>query len=150
MAKRTKKKKSVTCGKCGNTGHNARTCSAEAEPVLEEVAVAKVEKGPITVEETKAPEKLPPAPSPRARLAPTADTGTAATAAPYRCPKCNAVDILVIVKVKDHNESFKKGRDIYKGDTRCQSCMNKPNPAELILKWGARPDEKVSAVVANA
>jgi hypothetical protein len=29
------------------------------------------------------------------------------------------------------------------GETRCEQCMNKPNPAELILKWGARPDEVV-------
>jgi hypothetical protein len=77
------------------------------------------------------------------RPAPTADTGTAATAAPYRCPKCNSVAILVVVKVKDHNKSFKKERDIFMGETRCEKCMNKPSPSDLILKWGAKPGEVV-------
>jgi hypothetical protein len=76
------------------------------------------------------------------RDAPTA-SNSGATAAPYRCPKCNQVAIIVIVRVKDYNESFKTGKELFMGETRCEQCMNKPNPAELILKWGARPDEVV-------
>jgi hypothetical protein len=79
------------------------------------------------------------------RPAPTADLGTAATAAPYRCPKCNAVAILVVVKVKDYNASFKAGEDVFKGEMRCEKCMNKPAPSDLILKWGASPGEVVPA-----
>jgi hypothetical protein len=77
------------------------------------------------------------------REAPTADRGTAATAAPYSCKKCNAIAILVAVKVKDHNESFLKKKEIFKSELRCEKCMNKPVPSDLILKWGATPDEVV-------
>lgn len=146
MPKKKAEKRTVTCGKCKGEGHNARTC-------LNTASKSEVKKSPITVTEAVVPDPpvqkktkidtRKPEPRPR-REAPTADTGTAASAAPYRCPACNQVAILVIVRVKDFNESFKKGREIYKGEMRCEQCMNKPNPAELILKWGAAPGEKVS------
>jgi hypothetical protein len=80
------------------------------------------------------------------RPSPTKDTGTAATAAPYRCVKCNSVAILVIVKVKDHNASFKQKKEVFKGDMRCEQCMNKPEPSDLILVWGAKPGQTVEDV----
>jgi hypothetical protein len=156
MPKKKAEKRTVTCGKCKETGHNARTCPTSAK--------AEVKKGPVTSSVTEVPD--PPKKKGtktridmrveedrerrRQREAPTADTGTAATAAPYRCPKCNAVDILVIVRVKDHSASFKKGTDVFTGEMRCQSCMNKPQPAELILVWGAKPGQKVTPETANA
>lgn len=144
------KKRTVTCGKCKEEGHNARTCPNGTK------ATSEVKKGQITKTEVELPDppktqapKPEDEPRPR-RAAPTADTGTAATASPFRCPKCNQVAILAIVRVKDHNESFKKKRDVFKGDTRCEKCLNKPDPAELILVWGASPNQKVPAEVANA
>jgi len=142
--KKTAKKRTVTCGKCKDTGHNARTCPTKESAV----AVATTEAPPSPVK-TLAPKEEKPR-SKRDRPAPTADRGTAATAAPYRCVKCNQVAILLIVRVKDHNESFKKKKDIFKGEMRCEQCMNKPSPAELILVWGATPDQKVTSEVANA
>lgn len=153
-AKKTKKKRVITCGKCKVVGHNARTCTAKTE----------AKKGSVvksTMVETRVELPDPPTKKrtridtsereerPR-REAPTADRGTAATAAPYRCQKCNAVSILAIVRVKDHMESHRQGKTVYKGDTRCESCLNKPDPAELIMVWGASPDQVVSAAVANA
>lgn len=141
------KKRTVTCGKCKGKGHNARSCTVSAE--------GGVKKGPLT--ETTV--ELPDPPKKRTRIdtrerprreAPTADKGTAATAAPYRCVKCNSVAILAIVRVKDHAASFKKGKEIFMGEMRCEQCLNKPNPAELILKWGAQPGEKITAEAANA
>jgi hypothetical protein len=142
-----KKKRTVTCGKCKGKGHNARSCTAGEK--------GGVQKSTITTTTVEVPDpptkkktRIDTRERPR-REAPTADIGTAATAAPYRCPKCNAVAILVIVRVKDWVASSKKGRDVYTGQTRCEQCMNKPTPAELILKWGASPDEKVTAEFAN-
>jgi hypothetical protein len=144
MAKKVKKR-TVKCGKCGEEGHNARSCK-EAEVVEESKEVPP----PPTQKKTKINLSDEDQFNPRKRSAPTADFGAKASAAPYRCPKCNAVAILVIVRVKDHNASFKKKREIFKGEQRCEQCMNKPNPAELILKWGAKPGEVVSEETANA
>ena len=138
-AKKTKAKakKTVTCGKCKEPGHNARTCPT---------AVAVAEPDP----------KPAPAPPPTPRVeeeprrkstVPTRDAPTAARsgseAPAYRCPKCNSVGIIVIVRVKDFNESFKQEKVVYGAEVRCEHCMNKPTPSDLILKWGARPDEKI-------
>lgn len=143
-----KKKRTVTCGKCGDQGHNSRSCQTE---VKTEVKKGTITKTKVELPDAPAQPKIEDEPEKRPRrAAPTASTGTAATASPFRCPKCNQVAILAIVRVKDHNESFKKGRDIFKGETRCEQCLNKPDPADLILKWGARPDEKLSAELANA
>lgn len=141
-----KAKRVMTCGKCKGKGHNARTCTAETPTVVEATTLLSED----AASRTMTYEEIPEEPSPRSRPAPTADRGTAATAAPYRCSKCNAVDILVIVRVKDHGASFKKKREIFKGEQRCQSCMNKPQPAELILVWGAKPGQTVSEEIANA
>jgi hypothetical protein len=145
-AKTKSKKRSVTCGKCKETGHNARTCPTN-------VKTAETTTPVVTEEEKrevlrKAAE-LPPEPLKRDRPAPTADMGSKATAAPYRCVKCNSVAILVIVRVKDHMQSFKQKKEVFEGALRCEDCMNKPNPAELILVWGAKPDQVVSSEVAN-
>jgi len=144
MPKAKKVKRSVTCGKCKETGHNARTCLT-VEAVVAEAAVPVVEaptppkpKAKIDIHDEK--KRMSTVPR---RDAPTANTGATANHAPYRCQKCYAVAILVVVRVKDHNASFKEGKEIFKGDVRCEQCMNKPNPAELILKWGASPNEVV-------
>jgi hypothetical protein len=49
----------------------------------------------------------------------------------------------VAVKVKDHNASFRQKKEIFASDLRCEKCMNKPAPSDLILKWGATPGEVV-------
>ncbi len=156
-------KRTVTCGKCKEKGHNARSCtvskaegSAPTEPstavgpttvveeaeakVTEKKAVTPKHKTRIDMREVDAePRRMSTVPK---REAPTADT-SGSQAAPYRCPKCNSVAILVIVKVKDYVASQKKEKEVFKGDMRCEQCMNKPSPSDLILKWGARPGEVV-------
>ncbi len=127
MAKSTKKR-TVTCGKCKKPGHNARSCTASTET---KVTAPPVVKPP---EAKKRMNKVP------KRDAPTADR---ASAAPYRCEKCNNVAVLVAVKIKDYNESFLQKKEIFKSDLRCEKCMNKPSPSDLILKWGCTPDEVV-------
>jgi hypothetical protein len=135
MAKATgKKARTVTCGSCKEEGHNARTCPKKETPpppVTTHIEARDAKKTTHTVPK---------------RDAPTGDRGTAATAAPYRCNKCNQVAILVIVKVKDHDQSFKKGKEVFKGEMRCEQCMNKPTPSDLILIWGALPDQTVDNV----
>jgi hypothetical protein len=145
MAKAAKKR-TVTCGKCKKEGHNARTCP-KGKGKKEIKSSADIPPPPITGSKTKIDTRYPQTEKrmntvPK-REAPTADKGAAATASPYRCKKCNAVAILVVVKVKDHDASFKKKKEIFKGETRCEKCMNKPSPSDLILKWGAMPDEVV-------
>lgn len=143
VKKKTATKRKVTCGKCKQTGHNARTCKTNVE----------TPEPPAPVIEVPKPEKkinLPPPPEPAEerrmrvpkRPAPTAGIASVNNFAPYRCPKCSQVAILVAVRVKDHYASQKKERTIYKAETRCEKCFNKP-PAELILKWGMRPGEQV-------
>lgn len=154
-----KTKRTVACGGCGGEGHNKRTCpnkgTAEAPAVAPATAEPPVTTSvPETVAKVEPVKKaVPPkedAPSPRRREAPTADRGTASTAAPYRCPKCNQVAILVIARVRDYVASQRTGKDVWKGDQRCEQCMNKPDPCNLILKWGAKPGEMVTDAQANA
>ena len=136
---KTKKKRTVTCGKCNGTGHNARTCPEDAKETAKvDAPVVPDDAGKIINKEVK-----------QQRPAPTADLGSKASAAPFRCEKCNAVGILVIVRVKDYNATFKQKKDVFMGDLRCEHCMNTPQPAEFILKWGAMPGEKIDAETAN-
>lgn len=167
MAKK-KRKRTVTCGVCQETGHNARTCPERTGPVQEsssspatppsqpEVPAPKgttatailgegdspstEEWASIATDDTSDAQRNTSVPR---RDAPTADLGTAATASPYQCPKCNAVAILVAVKTKDYAESAKQSREVFKSETRCESCLNKPAPSDLILQWGIRPGEQV-------
>jgi hypothetical protein len=129
MAKSTKKR-TVTCGKCKKTGHNARSCT-----ITEDAPVA-----PAPTVQPKPPEAKRRMSKVPKRESPTADR---ASAAPYRCNKCNNVAILVAVKIKDYDQSFKQKKEVFKSDLRCEKCMNKPSPSDLILKWGAVPDEVV-------
>lgn len=131
------KKRTVTCSKCNETGHNARTCSKETTKSAVAVKVTPPELFKKLINEKPPVKKRP------RRPAPTQDTGTAATSAPYRCTKCNNVAILVIVKIKDHMASHRQKKEVFVGDLRCELCMNKPSPSDLILKWGATPGETV-------
>lgn len=149
MPKTTKKatgkkataKRTVTCGKCKEKGHNARSCSTKKEikssaDIPTPPTAGRKTKIDMRHEQTEKRMRVP------KRDAPTANN-SGADAAPYRCEKCNAVAILVIVKVKDYNESFKQKKEVFAGETRCEMCMNKPIPSDLILKWGAAPGEVV-------
>ncbi len=136
MAKSTKKR-TVTCGKCKKTGHNARSCKAEVKSVTEAPPPSTDRKTRVDLRDEPRQRRVP------RRDAPTADMGTGASAPPYRCNKCNNVAILVAVKIKDHDQSFKQKKEVFMSDLRCEKCMNKPSPSDLILKWGASPDEVV-------
>jgi len=146
-------KRTVTCGKCNETGHNARTCpiptakkETKSSADIPAPTVQPEPKTRIDAQQEATEKRLNPVPR---REAPTADI-SGSQAAPYRCAKCNSVKILVIVKIKDHNASFKAGKDVFAGDLRCENCMNKPTPSDLILKWGASPDEKIDPATFNA
>ena len=150
MPKATKKKtgtkapRTVTCGKCKVTGHNARTCPTSAK---KEITSSKdIPAPPITGMKTKidmrheqTEKRMNTVPR---RDAPTAGNTSENNHAPYRCEKCSQVAILVSVRVKDHNASHKKGTDVFMAELRCEKCFNNP-PAELILKWGCSPGEVV-------
>jgi hypothetical protein len=161
MSKGSKAPRTVKCGGCGNEGHNTRTCPSKEAPRSETATATATPPEPVVETKTEAKTEVPPPPVPKKtridtrearprREAPTGDRGTAATAAPYRCPKCNQVAILVVVRVKDHVLSQRAGRDIFKGDQRCEQCLNKPDPTTLILKWGVKPGETVTEAEANA
>ena len=143
-SKKTAAKRTVTCGKCKEPGHNSRSCTGARKitsskdippPPIKPGTKTRLTK-PDLVEPAKRMSTVP------KRDAPTADT-SGSQAAPYRCVTCNAVAILVIVRVKDYDASFKKKKEIFKGEMRCEKCMNKPIPSDLILKWGAAPGEVV-------
>ena len=146
-AKKKKVKRTVTCGKCKGTGHNARTCPGDVKTEKSEATVTEL---PPPVAKVVTEASVAESKQTRRRAAPTADMGSKAGASPYRCQKCNQVAILVIVRTKDHQASFKKGKEVFTGEMRCEHCMNKPNPAERILVWGAKPDQKVTSEDANA
>ena len=153
MAKATKKRKgkrTVTCGKCKKTGHNSRTCKPTAETTA-----------PVVKKEIKSSADIPPPPTKKIRTkiderrekavrrnvvpkrdAPTAGNTSVNDYAPYRCPKCHQVAILVVVRVKDHGATFRLKKDVFVPETRCEKCFTKP-PSDLILKWGAYPNEVV-------
>ena len=137
MAKSTKKR-TVKCGKCGAEGHNVRSCTSGTKKKI--TSSADIPPPPVkkkTRVDLRDERRLSKVPR---RDAPTAGRDTPA---PYRCPKCNNVAILVAVKIKNHDESFKQKKEIFMSDLRCEKCMNKPSPSDLILKWGASPDEVV-------
>lgn len=139
--KKSATKRTVTCGKCKQEGHNARTCKTESVPE----PVAKM----IYTSEDIPPPPVKPGSKRRIdyrterREAPTAGKVSANDYASYSCPKCNQVAILVVVRIRDHGASFRQGRDVYVPEFRCEECFNKP-PADLILKWGAEPNEKIT------
>jgi len=156
-SKKTVGNRTVTCGKCKATGHNARTCPpAVAAPEVKkeiktsaDIPAPPIQPGPktrIDMRHEATEKRMSTVPR---RDSPTADI-SGAQAAPYRCVKCNSVKILIIVKVKDHNASFKAGKDVFTGDLRCENCMNKPTPSDLILKWGAAPGEVIDSAIINA
>lgn len=143
-------KRTVTCSVCEKTGHNARTCADNKRGTDAEQVVAAPPHIPAPPVETKRTRIDYREEEDRARKntvprreAPTQGPFSSSDVSPYRCVKCNAVAILVAVRVKDHNASFKQKRDVWVSDIRCEQCFNKPAPSDLILKWGAMPGEKV-------
>jgi hypothetical protein len=128
---KAKKKRVITCSKCSKTGHNARTCKEGLKPKPE--PKKKTKKTPTPVAKRKGAPK-------RERPAPT--RGNESAAAPYDCPRCNQIAVLVVVKVKDNNKTYLAGKDVFTTEMRCEKCFQKP-PTDLIVKWGAHPGEKV-------
>jgi len=143
------KKRTVTCSVCKEEGHNARTCSdnkkgTDAEQVAAPESHLPKPEGDQTRRRIDYREEEPPRQNvvPR-RDAPTQGPFSSEGVSPFRCEKCQSVAVLVAVRVKDHNESFKKKREIFKSEIRCEKCFNKPQPSDLILKWGVLPGEDI-------
>lgn len=140
------KKRQYKCGTCKELGHNARKCPTKAASAV--AAPAKAEALPVveTVVEaaTPAPEIPTAPPEPETNVSAQvaidgnadlvgghrkANTRPAAPAAPYDCPTCGRVGILVLCKLEDGSNAL-----------RCEHCMNK-SPLKSIMKWGARPED---------
>lgn len=133
---KSKKRRAYRCGKCGENGHNARTCPTKA------VAAVKAEAEAVdALAETPKPEAPKhTAPEGQFPLDGTSDltearrTGPsdrpAVPAAPYECPACHQVAVLVLVELRDTQKAL-----------RCEKCRNS-TPISKILKWGALPKDK--------
>ena len=133
-ATRKKAKRAIKCSKCQEEGHNARTCKAEDSPKKE----TKTPPPPVDKITRKVDARQEDS-AKRRRPAPT--EGNEHKATPYACPRCSQIGVLVIVKVKDHNKSYKAGKEVFGAEMRCEKCFQKP-PTDLIVKWGAAPGDK--------
>lgn len=70
QAKKKKKKRTISCGKCGGTGHNARSCTQDAEdaapaPEQSEAEEAEAEKPKPAPKPKPAGKKAKPKPKPK-------------------------------------------------------------------------------------
>jgi len=143
---KSSQKRTYKCGACNELGHNARTCPNKGAPATEPVSVvqeATVEVVTETVAEVPA-EVEEPAPTSvhrqtelpmdgsvdltARRGAPTGRPDV--VAAPYDCPACTSVSVLVLVELEGGQKAL-----------RCESCRNS-SPIKSILKWGASPADK--------
>jgi hypothetical protein len=154
----TKTRGSYKCGKCGETGHNARRCGLTTPtapktakttsttstgqapapvdaPTPVAVGVTEADEEPAKPAAVKAAAQV----SPQVALSRTQDltsdhrrpeTRPARPAAPFECPSCSRVGILVLLQLEDGRKQL-----------RCEHCYTKAR-ATQILKWGALPEEK--------
>jgi DNA-directed RNA polymerase subunit RPC12/RpoP len=139
----SKKRRTYKCGKCGNNGHNARTCPTKAD-VSKAVTTTKPTPAPTpVVAEATTPAEAPveddPAPTGQFPLDGSSDLTIArrtstetpkVPAAPYNCPSCHQVAVLVLVELLDGKQAL-----------RCEKCRNS-TPISKIVKWGAFPKDK--------
>jgi len=119
------------CGKCGNLGHNARTCAqAKVAPPAAAPAAAPIEAQAVE-------EK--PDPGPQIPMGETMDLTAARRGpsgrpinapSPFECPTCLRVGVLVLVELEQGAKQL-----------RCEHCHNKVK-VKIILKWGAQPGDK--------
>lgn len=122
---KTKTRKTYKCGKCQQTGHNARTCTTGnvKAPINVTAEAAKVEEPkPVLVpmDGTQDLTEIRRGPSGRPKDA----------ASPHTCPSCASIAVLVLVEYADGKTGL-----------RCESCRNS-TPIIKILKWGAVPADK--------
>lgn len=146
MSTEVKKQKRVyKCGKCGNKGHNARTCKGStAAPVttVVENTVTTTDDTTTTTETTATADEEPasePAPKPeppRVVMSETKDLTVidrrptaSSNVSPYNCETCGQVGVLVLLELEDGAKAL-----------RCEHCMNKVR-AKQILTWGAKPGD---------
>lgn len=135
---KTKSRKTYKCGKCQATGHNARTCKAVKSPVtaVVELPVEPPVEPPVElpVEETKVEPTPVVVPMDETQDLTKTRRGTSgrptAPPAPYTCPSCSQIGVLVLVEYADGKTAL-----------RCENCRNS-TPIVKILKWGALPADK--------
>ena len=128
MAKTTNKRTTYKCGKCGETGHNARTCtggksSTSTEQVSDSSSAVIEKPTPPTValsttEDLTAIRRL------------SKESRPVNVPSPFTCPTCQRVGILVLIETPEGNRQL-----------RCEYCQNK-TPVKIIHKWGAVPGDK--------
>lgn len=152
MSSETKPKRVYKCGKCGDKGHNARTCKqskkADVTAVVTET-VASTESTPAATTEAVTPsttedsssddEPAKPQPElPRVVMSQTQDLtaipdkgpSPVSNVSPYKCEVCYQVGILTLLELEN-------GQSVL----RCEHCMNKVRAVKH-LKWGATPADK--------
>ncbi|MCI0562785.1 MAG: hypothetical protein MN733_30250 [Nitrososphaera sp.] len=127
------------CGKCGDMGHNARTCPTKVAKVEPVVAPTPVAESGWVLTGTKVVETPPVPPVAQVPLSTSDDfthrpievsTRPARPPSPYDCPTCKCVGILVLVELIDGTPQL-----------RCEHCHNKV-ACRVIMKWGAAPLDK--------
>ena len=136
----TKKRKTYKCGKCKATGHNARTCptkgtkskKAESKKAADVAETVKAEVAAVdTLTETTKPQFPLDGSTDLTKVRRGEPTGKPAVpAAPYTCPSCSQIAVLVLVELPDTKVRL-----------RCEKCHNS-TPISKILKWGAMPKDK--------
>ena len=135
MTKTSQKRIGYKCGKCGGSGHNARTCPKQSKTkravTSDTKKVVAVEPSPKStdVEEPVVVEATTPM-----RTNETVDLlqrerggSTPNTPGCHECPCCKYVGVLVLVKLLSKDD----GKPVL----RCERCHNS-TPVEVILKWG--------------
>lgn len=136
---------SYKCGRCGDNGHNARTCTNKFQPSLdqridEETAVLNkiLQPRPPIKKDTTSVGQVPLSTTQDLTYRPVEDVKTLSRPpSPYDCPTCKRVGILVLVELEDSTPQL-----------RCEHCHNQVR-CKVILKWGAAPLDKPAAGTPN-
>lgn len=134
------KKRTYKCGKCGESGHNARKCP-QSEVKKADITVTVDEPVAVEPEVTEEPEaeKVEEAPAGQVALNTNQDISLnydkeaarpARPPAPFECPTCLRVGILALLELNGGSKVL-----------RCEHCYTQANPIK-ILKWGALPGDK--------
>jgi len=129
------KKTTYKCGHCGEKGHNARTCPTKTTTTTTKTAT----KTTTTTATTTIPAPL--------KIEPSVDIvsksrkgSTPSTPGCFECKRCQNIGVLVLIGITVNGKSV--------SELRCEKCHNN-SPVDVILKWGASPDDKPTSLYKN-